>query len=118
MKTILVAEDEELLSQIYEDSLKNDFNVVVFHSGIEVLVYLEVNKPALAILDVKLPDMSGLKLLEEIRKILPDLPIILCTAYDTFRSDYEVWSAKISDYVVKPVALDELKRKIKKILGE
>ncbi|OGS22685.1 MAG: hypothetical protein A2252_03665 [Elusimicrobia bacterium RIFOXYA2_FULL_39_19] len=118
MKSIMVVEDEELLSQIYEDALKGNYKVIVFKTGKTALQYLENNKPDLAILDVKLPDMSGLKLVTEIRRKYFILPIIMCTAYDTFRSDFDLWTAKISDYLVKPIVLDELKKKIKKILGE
>ncbi|MCI0474555.1 MAG: response regulator, partial [Ignavibacteria bacterium] len=103
MKKILITEDEELLSQVYKDSLeKEGYEVIITPDGTTALNYLEKTKVDLAIMDVKLPDMSGLKLLEEARKKYPDLPIIMCSAYDAFRLDYEVWASKVSDYIVKP----------------
>lgn len=118
MKTILIAEDEELLSQVYEDSLKKDYRVILFHNYLQASDYLKKDKPDLAILDIKLPGVSGLKLLEEMNLSYPGLPVIICTSFDTFRSDYEGLSSKISDYLVKPVVLDELKTKIKNIIGD
>lgn len=116
-KKILITEDEELLSQVYKDALeKEGYEIMIAQDGTTALKYLETTIPDMAIIDVKLPDMNGLKLLEEIRKKIPNLPIIMCSAYDTFRLDYEVWASKVSDYIVKPVVLEELKSKIKKIL--
>jgi two-component system, response regulator, stage 0 sporulation protein F len=119
MKTILVTEDEELLSEIYRDTLeKEGYRVLTALTGSSALSHLEAAEPDLVILDIKLPDMSGAQVLEAIRKKYPDLPVIMCTAYDTFRDEHEFWSSKISYYIVKPVVLDDLKGKIRRILKE
>jgi len=43
---------------------------------------------------------------------------MMCTAYDSFKTDYQIWSANVADYIVKPIVLEELETKIKKIIGE
>ncbi|OGS18886.1 MAG: hypothetical protein A3J83_03960 [Elusimicrobia bacterium RIFOXYA2_FULL_40_6] len=118
MKKLLIVEDEELLSQLYEDVLKKEYEVSLFHTGQQALVWLKTVKPDLAILDVKLPDISGLKLIKEIKTKYPDVPVIMVTAYDASRTGHENWLDKTLDYIVKPVVFEELKTKIKTVLDE
>ncbi|MDD5688298.1 MAG: response regulator [Elusimicrobia bacterium] len=119
MKTIIITEDEKILADVVSDELREaGYNVLVAGTGQECFDLLKTTVPDLVILDIKLPDMSGLRVLEEVRRKSTVLPIVICTAYDSFKTDYEVWASKISDYIVKPVDLDELKEKIKKVLGE
>jgi len=118
MKTILIVEDEEALREIFKDELsESGYNVLTSAEARDCFIKLSTNKVDLLILDVKLPDLSGLELLEKIRKKYPDLPIIMATAYDSFRTDFSVWVANVSDYIVKPIDLAVLKEKIKKIIG-
>ena len=117
-KTVLVVEDEELLAIVYEDTLgKSGYNVLVAKDGATAFKYLDSEKIDLVILDVKLPDTSGLKVLEEIRKKSKSLPVMMCTAYDGFKTDYEIWASHVSDFAQKPILLDKLRGKIKEILG-
>jgi len=117
-KTVLVVEDEELLAKVYEDTLgKSGYNLLVAKDGATAFKYLDSEKIDLVILDVKLPDTSGLKVLEEIRKKSKSLPVMMCTAYDGFKTDYEIWASQVSDFAQKPILLDKLRGKIKEILG-
>jgi DNA-binding response OmpR family regulator len=119
MKKILIVEDEELLCRVYSTALNEvGYETVVAMDGKTAIEMVEKEKPNLIVLDIKLPEISGLKVLEAIRKIDQKVPIIMCTAYNTYRSDYEVWSGQVSDYITKPIKLDELKEKIRKLLGD
>lgn len=118
MKKILIAEDEEVLREVFKDELAEEgYEVMEARDAKGTLDHLRKEKVDLLILDIKLPDMSGLKLLEKIRKEYPALPIIICTAYDAFKTDYEIWAGHIADYIVKPVDLEVLKEKIGRIIG-
>lgn len=118
MKTILIVEDEEALREIFKDELtETGYSVLTSAMAEDCFQKLANEKVDLLILDIKLPDLSGLELLERIRKKYPDLPIIMATAYDSFRTDFSVWVANVSDYIVKPIDLSVLKEKIKKIIG-
>lgn len=118
MKTILIVEDEEALREIFKDELsESGYQVLTSGDAKDCFTKLSTNKVDLLILDIKLPDLSGLELLEKIRKNYPDLPIIMATAYDSFRTDFSVWVANVSDYIVKPIDLVILKEKVKKIIG-
>lgn len=116
-KTILVVENNETLTEIYDLALtKAGFNVVVTNDGTSALDYLTSKTPDLVILDLKLPDIDGLKILEEIKKLSRELPIILCTAKDKQKVQYEIESMKIIDHLVKPVVLKNLIEEIKSVL--
>lgn len=118
MKRILITEDEEVLREVFKDELTEEgYEVLEARDAKGTLDCLRKEKVDLLILDIKLPDMSGLKLLEQVRKSYPALPIIVCTAYDTFKTDYEIWAGHIADYIVKPVDLEVLKEKIGRIIG-
>ena len=117
MKTILIVEDEKLLLEVFSDTLRETgYNIVTALDGKTTLKHLEEAEPDLMILDIKLPDVSGLELLKKTREIYPDIPIIICTAYDSFKSDVEVGEFKVSDYIVKPVDLKILREKVKENL--
>ncbi|MEN3013113.1 MAG: response regulator [Endomicrobiia bacterium] len=119
MKKILIVEDEELLLDAFSSALKKrNYDVVGISNGKDAIDYVKDNSVDLIILDIKLPDMSGLEVLENIRKLLPNVPIIMCTAYDSFKTDYQIWANKVSDYVVKPIVLEDIEEKIRKIFSK
>ncbi|MFN2343452.1 MAG: response regulator, partial [Desulfonatronovibrio sp.] len=90
--------------------------VVTSDGSEEILPILEKESPNLIVLDIKLgQDKSGLDLLQEIRSKDQDIPVILCTAYDSFQHDLK--SIAADHYVVKSVDLSELIGKVKKVLG-
>ena len=79
--------------------------------------YLEKSiffQPEAVILDIKLVDYNGLELLQEIRNRHYDLPVILCSAYDTYKQDQKSIAANY--YVVKSFDLSELKMVIQRAL--
>jgi two-component system response regulator (stage 0 sporulation protein F) len=124
MKKILIVEDEIILKEVLKDELTDaGYEVYTVSSGKECLEFLEKNADvSLIIMDIKLPDISGLQLLEKISQKNYNIPIVMCTAYDSFQHDYQVWlstevSKIIADYIVKPVDLEELRRKVKNIIG-
>jgi DNA-binding NtrC family response regulator len=88
--------------------------VITADSGHNLLQRIEKDKPDLVILDIRMVDHNGLDLLQDIRNKHYDLPVILCSAYDTFKEDMKSMAA--NDYVIKSFDLTELKNKIKKAL--
>ena len=79
-------------------------------TGHNLLKRIDLLQPEVVVLDIKLVHYDGLELLQEIRKRHYDLPVILCTAYDTYKSDLRAIAADF--YVVKSFDLSELKMKI------
>jgi CheY-like chemotaxis protein len=117
MKKILVADDEEGIRILYKEELEEDgYEVAVAANGKEALALLTTFLPDLVILDIKMPEINGLDILQQIRTILRDLPVILSSAYPEYQQNLETWASDA--YVVKSSNLANLKAAVKKILGE
>jgi len=88
MAKILVVDDEEHIRLLYSEELSEEgYDVITAESGYKLLERIEQEKPDLVVLDIKMVDYNGLDLLQDIRNQFFDLPVILCTAYDTFKED-------------------------------
>ncbi|MDR2072422.1 MAG: response regulator, partial [Spirochaetaceae bacterium] len=81
-------------------------------SGMEALKSIAREKPDLAIMDVRMPGMSGIDTLRELKKILPDMIVILLTAYERFDIAQEAYSLGVYKYLVKPVSREILSETI------
>lgn len=115
MAKIMIVDDEEHIRSLYALELEDDgYEVVALASGIGITGKIAENKPDLVVLDIKMVDVSGLDLLQEIRNSYYDLPVILCSAYGSYKGDIK--SVAADYYVVKSSDLTELKKKIKAAL--
>lgn len=112
MHKILVVDDEKHIRMLYQEELQAEGYQVATSDGSEdILAALDREHPDVVILDIKLgPNLSGLDLLQQIRSRELKLPVILCTAYDSFQHDLKSIAADY--YVVKAVDLTELKSKV------
>ncbi len=114
--TILVVDDEKHIRMLYREELEAEGYPVATSDGSEdILSVIKREDPGLIILDIKLGiDRSGLDLLQEIRRENQTIPVILSTAYDSFKHDLKSIAADY--YVVKSVDLTELKLKVNQAL--
>jgi two-component system response regulator (stage 0 sporulation protein F) len=111
MAKILVVDDEEHIRLLYSEELSEaGYEVITAADGYKLTERIDKEKPDLIILDIKMIDYNGLDLLQEIRNKFYDMPVILCTAYDTFKEDIKSIAADF--YVIKSFDLTELKNKI------
>jgi DNA-binding response OmpR family regulator len=115
MKKILVVDDQEHIRQLYlEEFSAEGYEVLTLASGHHLLRKINLLHPDLVILDIKLVDYDGLELLQLIRNRYLDLPVILCSAYDTYKQDPKTFTADY--YVVKSFDLMELKMAVERAL--
>jgi DNA-binding response OmpR family regulator len=115
-QTVLIIDDEAHIRLLYTEELRQQGFVAVASDGQEdPLVLMEKHKPDLIILDIKLGAVSGLDLLQEIRRKQATLPVILCTAYDSFRCDLK--SIAADAYIVKSYDSSELLDTVRKLLS-
>ena len=111
MAKILIVDDEEHIRYLYSEELSEaGYEVMTADSGYQLLERIAEEKPDLVVLDIKMVDYNGLDLLQDIRNKFYDLPVVLCTAYDTFKEDMKSIAADF--YVIKSFDLTELKSKI------
>lgn len=117
MKSILIVDDEEGIRGLYESELQSEgFRTVSVSSGEEALDYVGVDRNVdLVILDIKMDRMDGLEVLEELRSRVNGIPVILNSAYSTYKNNFTSWLADA--YLVKSADLSELKNKVRELLA-
>jgi len=115
MATILLVEDDASESLLYEREFgEQGHNVVVAHDGAEALSACEDVKPDLVVMDVSMPGMDGIDLMSRMLCRNHKLPIIINTAYASYKEDFRSWAADA--YVLKSHDLTELKQTVKHVL--
>ena len=114
---ILIAEDEKTQRDLLEGFLiKEGFSVEAVANGREVLQKLKGNFFDIALIDYKMPELDGLQTLREIRKLYPDLPVVMMTAYGTVETAVASMKEGALDYLTKPIDLDELLLMLPKVI--
>jgi len=114
---VLIVEDNIDLCQTLADVLRREgHRVKTAYSGEEALDILHAELIDLVLLDIKLPVMNGLQVLEQIKEIDPDILVIMITALTDARPAVEAMRAGAYDYLMKPFELDELKLVVAKAL--
>jgi DNA-binding response OmpR family regulator len=112
MPKILIVDDEEGIRMLYSMELQDEgYEVITLPDGQGLLEAVEKERPDCIILDIKMRDYNGLDLLQEIRREHYDMPVILNSAYSSFKVDLKAVAADY--YVVKSSDLGELKEKLK-----
>ena len=111
MAKILVVDDEKSIRTLYAEELGGEgYEVITTGKCEEVSELISSEKVSVVVLDVRMDDCDGLDLLQELRNEHPTLPVILNTAYDSYRED--VKSVHADFYVVKSQDLTEIKTRL------
>jgi DNA-binding response OmpR family regulator len=114
--SILVVDDEEHILRLYEKEFSEEGYQVKTAKGVEEgIKIVQKGEVELVVLDIKMEGKNGLESLSDFRRINRNLPIILNSAYSTYKSDFQSWLADA--YVVKSSNLEELKRRIKELVN-
>lgn len=115
MEKILIVDDEESIRMLYADELiEEGYEVITIGEGSRVMELIKNEGPDLVLLDIRLGEHNGLDILQDIRNTYYDMPVILCTAYPTYKIDLR--SIAADDYVVKSSSLEELKFSVRRAL--
>lgn len=112
---ILVVDDDARLRLLYSKELsREDYEVTCVESGQAALDLPDKEMFDLAIVDIEMPDISGLDLVVALREQAPGMGIVINSAYSTYKSDFKSWMADA--YMVKTSDLNPLKKKISELL--
>lgn len=115
MRSILVVEDEKHLLDLYRNEFEDiGYTVHPAVTGQDAIASVKKQRPDLVILDIKLADMEGLQVLDEIKAIDKTIPVIINSAYSVYKSDFSSWMA--DDYIVKSSDLSVLLNKVKELI--
>jgi len=114
---ILVVDDETSMQEFLRILLQRDgHDVTACGSATEALIALEADDWDLVISDVRMPGMSGLDLLDQVRQLSPETTVILITAHGTTESAVEAMKHGAYDYLTKPCSVDEIRLVVGKAL--
>jgi two-component system NtrC family response regulator len=114
--TILIVEDEETQRSLLAGLLRKEgYTVEEAGNGTIALELFRTKTVDMALLDFKLPDMDGLTILMGFKEINPEVEVIMITAFGSIENAVNALKAGASEYLTKPIDLDDLLFKIKKI---
>jgi DNA-binding NtrC family response regulator len=117
MAKILIIDDQQCVRElISEELISEDYQVHSLGDAKSVKVNLRFSKPDLVLLDLYLDEADGFCVLHDIKGEYPKIPVIIYTAYDSYREDPRV--SRADGYVIKSMAFDELKEKIADVLEQ
>ena len=103
MITAWIVDDDQSIRWVLEKALaKVDVDVRTFATGDEMLDELNDGRPSVLVTDIRMPGMDGLTLLREVKGRMPDLPVIVMTAFTDLESTVEAFQKGAFDYLPKP----------------
>ncbi len=115
-KTILIAEDEDILRELLAELLQSyNYTVLTTSNGIEVLETLKVRMPDLLIIDRKMPEMDGLECIQEIASANYNLPVILASGSPA--DNGEINKVNVNKIINKPYNFEELLSLVRELIG-
>ncbi|MGQ9570349.1 MAG: HD domain-containing phosphohydrolase [Thermodesulfovibrionales bacterium] len=105
---ILIIDDELMARYAVQQVLKDRYTIFTASGGREGLDFISRNPVDLVVLDIKMPDMDGVSVLREIKKICPDTEVILLTAYAGVETAQSALRLGALDYLTKPFDKDDV----------
>lgn len=111
---IIVIDDDERIRLLYQKELSLDgYTVETAALGSEAVEKVLKGGYDVAVLDIEMPDISGLELLGRLRELAPQTRVILNSAYTIYKADFKSWLADA--YLVKSSDIESLKQTIRKL---
>ncbi len=114
---LLIVEDDESMRLTLQELFQEEGNTVVCaESGEEAMAEFDRNQPDLVLMDIRLPGMDGLQVLRKMKEAVPDLLVIIMTAYPQVQTAIRAMKSGAYDYINKPFELDEMRMVVRKAL--
>jgi two-component system, OmpR family, response regulator len=114
---VLVVDDEAVLAEMVSMALRYEgWNISTAGDGSSAIATARAQRPDVVVLDVMLPDMSGLDVLHKLREENPQLPVLLLTAKDAVEDRIAGLTAGGDDYVTKPFSIEEVVLRLRALL--
>lgn len=115
--SLLIVDDQQGVRRLlYEAFSDEGYRVRMAAGGQEALLMASQEMPDLILLDIKMPVMNGLETLRELRKVNPDIPVLMMTAYGELEVVEGAKKLGVKHYLIKPFDLNEVRLLVKGIL--
>jgi DNA-binding NtrC family response regulator len=114
-KILIVDDDVDALELMHELFEGKGYQPSTATNGLTALDLIREDEPDMVITDIRMPDMDGMQLLEEMSKRYAHIPVIMVTAHGTIEAAVEAIKMGAKDYILKPLRLDEILTKVETI---
>ncbi|MCJ7744013.1 MAG: response regulator [Dehalococcoidales bacterium] len=118
-RPILIVDDEPIVRESIRDWLKDaGYKVATAETGEEALALVGKQDFSVIIMDVRLPGKTGVTVLKEVKALKPGIKSIIITAYPSAEMVAEAKKLGVVDYLIKPIAPDDLERLVRETLAK
>lgn len=122
MYRLMIADDEALeregLEMMIKRTMPDQFEFIHAENGRIAIQKAEDDRPDIVFMDIRMPGIQGLEALREIRSILPNVKMVLVTAYDYFAYAQEAVQLGVKDYILKPAKKEQIVETLMKLMDE
>lgn len=119
MKSVWIVDDDRSIRWVFEKALAREgVDFKIFSSAQEVLDALKSDTPQVVVSDIRMPGASGLELLQQLKTRLPEVPVIIMTAYSDLESAVSAFQGGAFEYLPKPFDVDHAVELIQRALDE
>jgi DNA-binding response OmpR family regulator len=118
IRLLFVDDEKDFVNVIAKRLSKRGFDVIKTFSGPEALQAMRKADFDIAVLDLKMEEMDGIEVIRILRKMAPDLPVIILTGHGDENAAKEGIKSGAVEYLTKPCDFEELVGKIKQVLGK
>lgn len=118
-KTVLIVEDNDLNMKLFNDLLEaHGYDTLQARTGPEAILMAREHLPDLILMDIQLPEVSGLQVTNEIKQDaeMADIPVIAVTAFAMKGDEDRIREGGCEDYIAKPISVSTFLEKVKRYL--
>ncbi len=116
--TVLIVDDEIGPRESLRTILKSDYQVLVAVEGEQAIHVVEQNPVDIVLLDLRMPGLSGIRVLEKIKALDPDIEVILVTGYASYETVLEALRLRAFDYIPKPFNVPHVREMVKRATAQ
>jgi DNA-binding NtrC family response regulator len=110
----MVIDDEPIVGKRLKRTLeKEDYDVVIFTDGLDAMKVLEKNPFDIIITDLKMENIDGMKILENVKERTPDAKVIIITGFGKWLTATEAFEKGAFDFIIKPFSIEEIRNSVK-----
>ena len=111
---ILIVDDEKIIRDFLSDVL-NDYPLSLAENGKEAIEKLQQENYRLIITDLKMPEVGGIQVVKAVKKMNPNVCVIVITGYASLETEIECTKLGVTDYIKKPFTVERIRKAVKNV---